>query len=90
MLHQQWPTEAAHIGPHGMSQKADDTEAAPLCSREHHQEGPESLHVLGKKFWEHHGIDWPELRASLIAQYNATPLPRYERSREERYSSTHS
>lgn len=30
-------SEAAHIGPHGMGQKAPDTCAAPLCDR-HHQE----------------------------------------------------
>jgi len=65
-------TEAAHVGPHGSSdQKADDRETAPLCHDEHHQNGPESHHKLRTKFWEHHGIDWPKLRAALQARYDA-------------------
>lgn len=50
-------TEAHHYGPHGLSQKAPDRMAIPLCGIEHHRLGPESVHQLGKRFAEHHGLD---------------------------------
>jgi len=50
------PTEAAHVGLRGLRQKCSDRETLPLCA-EHHRTGPDSHHVLGKRFWEHHGID---------------------------------
>lgn len=63
-------TEAAHIGPHGSSdRKADDRDTAPLCRDEHHQHGPESHHKLRSGFWQHHGIDWPTLKAALRERY---------------------
>ena len=52
--------EAAHIGPHGLSQKASDHETLPLCLA-HHAE----LHRLGKPFWDRYRID----RDRLIAHY---------------------
>ena len=58
---QMTPTEAAHTGPHGMSQKSDDRTAIPLCEW-HHREGPESIHKLGVKFWQYHAIS----RQSLL------------------------
>jgi hypothetical protein len=38
--------ESAHTGPRGLSQKADDRQAIPLC-RGHHSRGNLSLHKLG-------------------------------------------
>src|ERR1039458_5280570 len=63
---QKTKTEAAHIGPRGLSQKAPDGRAVPLCVY-HHRESPVSLHALGPKvFWMLHDLD-PE---QLIADYN--------------------
>lgn len=61
---QQSPTECAHVGARGLSQKCPDSQSLPLCAIEHHQVGPESHHVLGKRFWGFHGLD----RAELIKQ----------------------
>lgn len=44
--------EAAHTGPHGLSQKSSDLCAIPLCAR-HHRTGDDSYHKLGpRKFAE--------------------------------------
>lgn len=59
------PTEAAHVGARGLSQKCSDRETIPLCAR-HHRTGSDSHHKLGKKFWAYHGLD----RDKLIAEYN--------------------
>lgn len=40
--------EAAHFGARGMSQKASDLDALPLC-RWCHQTGPQSYHTLGAR-----------------------------------------
>lgn len=48
--------EAAHVGERGLGQKSKDEEAIPLCSG-HHRTRPDSQHVLGRGFWEHHGIN---------------------------------
>lgn len=58
-------TEAAHVGPRGLSQKCPDRQAIPLCIW-HHRTGPSSHHSLQKLFWSFHGLD----RDALIAQYN--------------------
>ncbi len=63
----QWtPTEAAHVGERGLSQKCSDRKTLPLCER-HHRTGPLAAHQLGKKFWEYHSLD----RVKLIELYNA-------------------
>lgn len=62
------PTEAAHVGQHGISQKCSDLETIPLCAQ-HHRTGKDSHHVLGKRFWEHHGLSRVELIARLNALY---------------------
>lgn len=49
-------TEAAHMGPHGISQKACDLKARPICA-EHHRIGPKSAHVLGRRFETYHGLE---------------------------------
>jgi hypothetical protein len=64
--------EAAHTGPHGMSQKAPDTSAIPLC-RKHHQFGNDSYHRLGpRKFSDTHKIDIP----SIVRKLSAKPIIR--------------
>jgi hypothetical protein len=61
-------TEAAHVGQRGISQKSSDREAIPLCAQ-HHRLGKDSHHVLGKRFWEHHGLDRFELLEHLNRAY---------------------
>lgn len=61
--------EAHHAGDHGYAQRPPDRTCIPLCVR-HHREGPESAHVLGKKFWQHHGLDRDALIAELNARYD--------------------
>ena len=49
--------EAAHTGPHGLSQKSSDLCAIPLCVR-HHRTGDDSYHKLGPlKFAEVHKLN---------------------------------
>lgn len=63
-IRQRSVTECAHVGARGLSQKCPDSQSLPLCAIEHHRVGPESHHVLGKRFWGFHGLD----RMSLIKQ----------------------
>lgn len=58
--------EAAHFGPHGLSIKAPDKDALPLCHL-HHKDSNESYHSLGPvDFAELHGLNVP----TLIAKFN--------------------
>jgi hypothetical protein len=55
--------EAAHTGPHGLSQKSSDLSAIPLCVR-HHRTGDDSYHRLGpRKFAAVHQLN---IRAIVI------------------------
>ena len=66
--------EAAHTGPHGLSQKSSDLSAIPLCGK-HHRTGDDSYHKLGpRKFAEVHRLD---LRA-IVAGLSAKPSIRVE------------
>lgn len=65
------PIEAAHSGPHGISQKADDDTALPLCCQ-HHRTGRDSYHVIGRRFFEHHWIDRGRLLTELRNRFGAT------------------
>lgn len=47
------------MGPRGLGMKCPDNEAMPLGAR-HHQFGPESHHVLQRRFDAHHNLDRPE------------------------------
>lgn len=60
-------TEAAHVGPRGFGLRSNDREVIPLCPG-HHRTRRDAHHVLGRHFWEHHGLD----RWLLIRHYNAT------------------
>jgi hypothetical protein len=66
--------EAAHTGPHGISQKSSDLSAIPLC-RKHHRTGDDSYHKLGpRRFAELHRLN---IRA-IVARLSAKPLIRVE------------
>lgn len=67
-------TEAAHVGARGLAQKCSDRETIPLCAW-HHRTGDHSHHVLGKKFWDEHGLD----RDRLIEEFNA----RFQQEKEQ-------
>jgi hypothetical protein len=59
--------EAAHIGPHGLGQKASDLSALPLCEA-CHRTGPQSLHRVGPvEFQRIHERNF----ARLIQWFNA-------------------
>lgn len=69
-IHYPAKIEAAHVGVRGLSQKAPDREALPVCIF-HHTQGRYSLHVMGKKFWEFHGLDKDYLIAKHQARFDA-------------------
>jgi hypothetical protein len=53
--------EAAHFGPRGLGQKADDRQTLPLCHK-HHRTGNDSYHKLGPvKFGECHQLEAKKL-----------------------------
>jgi hypothetical protein len=55
------PSEAAHTGPHGMSQKASDYSCVPLCT-EHHTMAPDSYHRIGpERFAAQYRVNYTEL-----------------------------
>ena len=72
-------TECAHVGRRGLSQKCPDSESLPLCAIEHHRVGPESHHVLGKRFWGFYGLD----RTGLIKQMQSLWAEESARSQNE-------
>jgi len=66
--------EAAHTGPHGLSQKSSDLSAIPLCAR-HHRTGDDSYHRLGpRRFAEVHHLHI----GAMVARLSAKPLIRVE------------
>ncbi len=62
-------TEAAHVGTRGLGQKCSDRETIPLCGA-CHRTGRDSQHVLGKKFFQHHGLDKDKIIAELNRLYD--------------------
>ena len=66
--------EAAHTGPHGLSQKSSDLSAIPLCAW-HHRTGNDSYHKLGpRKFAEVHQLNIRAINERLTMK----PLIRVE------------
>ena len=66
--------EAAHTGPHGISQKSSDLSASPLCAK-HHRTGDDSYHKLGpRKFAEVHQVNVQ----AIVARLSAKPFIRVE------------
>ena len=66
--HHSCNAEAHHAGDHGFGQRAPDRTCIPLCAW-HHRIGPESVHVLGKRFWAHHELDRDTLVRELNERY---------------------
>lgn len=66
--------EAAHSGPHGLSQKAPDTSALPLCGM-CHREGRYSYHKLGPGFFQYHHL---KPREELVLAFNMAFAERKE------------
>jgi len=64
-------TDPHHFGPRGFSQKVPDRQAIPLCHFEHHIFGREAIHVLGRAFGRHHGMDPEKEIVRLNAEYDA-------------------
>jgi len=66
--------EAAHTGPHGISQKSSDLSAIPLCAR-HHRTGDDAYHKLGpRRFAEVHQVNVQE----IVARLSTKPFIRVE------------
>ncbi len=63
------PAEAAHLGTRAFGQKCSDRETGPLCAWDH-RVGPHSHHALGRRFWEHHGLDRDTLIRTLNERYD--------------------
>ena len=64
--------EAAHTGPHGLSQKSSDLSAIPLCVR-HHRTGNDSYHKLGpRKFAEVHQVNIRAIVARLSSEADSS------------------
>ena len=62
--------QAAHTGPHGMSIKAPDASAIPLCPEHHLWEYAGSYHRLGRsEFERRHGLNVQAIASSLNALY---------------------
>ena len=64
------PIHAHHAGIRGLGQKAGDDTAIPLC-QEHHQTGKDAVHVMGKRFWQHHGLNKEDLIRRLNELYES-------------------
>ncbi len=61
-------TESCHVGLRGMGQRSSDRETVPLCG-DHHRTGSTSHHVIGKTFWEWHGLVGDAIVSTLNARY---------------------
>jgi hypothetical protein len=70
-------TEAAHVGPHGLSQKASDHSTVPLCRR-HHRAGNDALHKLGRRRFE--ALHFVDLQKA-IRRFNQKPFIRVMQGR---------
>ena len=65
VCHTSRAVEAAHTGPHGLSQKSSDLSAIPLCGK-HHRTGDDSYHRLGpRRFAEVHQLNIRAIVARL-------------------------
>lgn len=64
-------TYAHHAGHRGLSQRAPDRTAIPLCWRHHDRGSSASIHTLGKLFWSRFGLDREGLIRELNERYDA-------------------
>lgn len=63
--------QAHHAGTRGLSQKASDRSALPLCLRHHDRGSADSVHTRGKRFWEENGLDKDDLIRRLNELYDS-------------------
>lgn len=63
--------QAHHAGTRGLSQRASDRTAIPLCRYHHDRTSPTSVHTLGKVFWNLYGLDKQDLIRRLNEQYDS-------------------
>jgi hypothetical protein len=61
---------AHHAGARGLSQRAADRTAIPLCWKHHDRGSSLSIHTLGKKFWTVYGLNRNAVIAELQARYD--------------------
>jgi hypothetical protein len=67
--HVEGRSEAAHCGGRGLSQKAADTQAIPLCA-DCHTRGPRAYHRLGRAAFERaHRLDCAAVAERLHAEW---------------------
>jgi hypothetical protein len=67
------PTEAAHLGPHGLSQKVPDRRVVPLCAFHHRADvnSVSSLHALKPAtFWIMHSLDPEKIITELNERFD--------------------
>lgn len=57
--------DPAHFGPHGVSTKADDFDALPLCRTCHNEQGKSAL-----TFAESKGLNVPDLQEYFRGMWN--------------------
>lgn len=60
---------AHHAGQRGLSQRAPDRTAIPLCWRHHDRNSSSSVHTLGKEFWKRYRLDRVEIIRELNERY---------------------
>ena len=73
--------DPAHIGPHGISQKAADTNCVPLCRKDH-----EELHQVGRLSFEtSHGLDFDSIIEGLFTEWSEAQEKRPGRRLERCY-----
>jgi len=76
--------EACHTGPHGISQKAPDTSAIPLC-RFHHRDEREGLDSIGRvKFERLHGVTVARIILDVQLRADACGVKVFEKELTER------
>lgn len=62
--------ESAHSGPRGLSTRADDRSAIPLCHK-HHRVANDSLHTLGPvRFEDAHELSIASIQAELQTEFD--------------------
>ena len=62
-------TYAHHAGQRGLSQRASDSTAIPLCWRHHDRGSSLSIHTLGKLFWTVYRMERGKVIAELQERY---------------------
>lgn len=61
---------AHHAGSRGISQRAPDRTAIPLCWKHHDRGSSLSIHTLGKRFWSIYSLDRSAVIEGLQERYD--------------------